>query len=273
MNSGEYITIDKFNNRGGGTSLPTVYIFWTGGWDSTYRIVELSRKKVVIKPIYCIDPGRGSTEYEIKAMNSISAALAACEQTLAIIEPVELIRVEDIPVNDKITRAFKSISAKVKLGSQYEWLACLAQKFCGIEIGIEKPNGEFSGCVEAIAEFGNFVYDEDAYIVDNKSSSPECVELFGNFRFPIINTTEVQMLNNIKAWGYEDVMRLIWFCHSPINGVPCGYCRPCQQKMECNMQWLLPDKAQKRYRTFKKISKISPKFATKISNLIYRKFK
>ena len=67
------------------------------------------------------------------------------------------------------------------------------------------------------------------------------------------------MLRNIKEWGYDDVMRNIWFCYYPVNGKPCGRCRPCQQKMECGMDWLLPPEAHRRYRrykTFEKIAKI-----------------
>lgn len=262
--------IDNFNNMGGGN---LHRVLWTGGWDSTYRIVELSRKSVAIQPVYCIDPGRGSTEYEIRAMESITAALLSKPETKAAIYPLKIVKIEDIPQNSDITQAYKAISQKITLGSQYEWLARLAVEYRGIEIGIEKPNGEYSGCAEAIAECGRLIFEDDAYVIDKNASSAECARLFGNFRFPVIDKTETQMVENVKSWGCEDVMRLIWFCHSPINGLPCGYCRPCQQKMECSMQWLLPDKAKKRYRTFKKLSKISPKLATKISNLIYRKFK
>lgn len=29
-----------------------VNILWTGGWDSTYRMIELSRKELDVNPIY-----------------------------------------------------------------------------------------------------------------------------------------------------------------------------------------------------------------------------
>ena len=43
-------------------------ILWTGGWDSTYRIVELFREQIQIQPIYCCDPSRGSMQREIETM-------------------------------------------------------------------------------------------------------------------------------------------------------------------------------------------------------------
>lgn len=53
------------------------------------------------------------------------------------------------------------------------------------------------------------------------------------------------MLKIIRKWGYEDVMKHIWFCHAPINGKPCGFCHPCEVKMESSMEWLLLFKLRK----------------------------
>ena len=30
----------------------TVYIFWTGGWDSTFRFLQLAEKDIIIQPLY-----------------------------------------------------------------------------------------------------------------------------------------------------------------------------------------------------------------------------
>ena len=50
----------------------TVYIFWTGGWDSTFRMIQLSQMDIVVQPLYI------STEYlcnkrenELTAMEKI----------------------------------------------------------------------------------------------------------------------------------------------------------------------------------------------------------
>lgn len=51
-------------------------------------------------------------------------------------------------------------------------------------------------------------------------------------------------------------MKMIWFCHNPINGKSCGMCRPCQQKMECGMDLLLDNASKKRYRAYKSTKKI-----------------
>jgi len=57
-----------------------VHVLWTGGWDSTYRIVELSRTEVSILPIYCCDPERESTTEERKVMLRILDALSETQQ-------------------------------------------------------------------------------------------------------------------------------------------------------------------------------------------------
>ena len=66
----------------------------------------------------------------------------------------------------------------------------------------------------------------------------------------------------------ENVMKKIWFCHAPINGIPCGTCRPCQQKMECKMDFLLPKKSQLRYKIFHVIERTIGKSPAKL----YSKF-
>ena len=61
-----------------------------------------------------------------------------------------------------------------------------------------------------------------------------------------------------------DIMENIWFCHTPIDGKPCGLCNPCKTKMESNMEFLLPKKSQKRYRHMSMIEKIFGKYGVKV---------
>jgi len=52
--------------------------------------------------------------------------------------------------------------------------------------------------------------------------------------------------------GWLDIMELSWFCHTPIDGKPCGLCGPCDDAMNTGMEWHLSEEAKKRYkhRTF-----------------------
>ena len=206
---------------------------------------------VTVEPVYCIDKGRGSLEIEQNAMSKILTALQAKPQTQAKFLPIKKIDIDTLPENQDISNAYETIRKTVRLGGQYKWLAKTALRYPEIEMGIEKPNGEFNGCSETIDRFGKLVHVNNTWKIDPEKSSTELRLLFGNISFPIIMTTELEMMKNIHEWGYDDVMRSIWFCYSPVKGKPCGKCRPCEQKMECGMSWLLPPEAHRRYKFHK----------------------
>jgi hypothetical protein len=47
-------------------------VLWTGGWDSTFRVLELAiTKKEVVQPHYILDNERASTPQELQAMEQI----------------------------------------------------------------------------------------------------------------------------------------------------------------------------------------------------------
>lgn len=228
----------------------TIKILWTGGWDSTYNLVEKSRKPVTIQPIYVSDDGRINESFERKAMDEILKVISAKEETKATILPVEFIDKNVIPPNKEITEAFNIIHEKTNLGTQHEWLARLTYQYKDIEIGTEAGDVSCSRILSAIDKFCKLVQSEskEYYYVDLQKSTREGALVFGNFRFPIIDKTELDMRNNIEDWGYQDVMNLIWFCHWPVWGKPCGLCHPCEVKIESNMEQLLSETALKRYK-------------------------
>ena len=245
------------------------YILWTGGWDSTYRMVELSRMDIDVFPIYVMDTTRPSLKIEMDTIKKLWNQLCEDSRTIAKIEPVTWIRDDEIPKNDAITKAYERIHKEVLFGSQYEYIARLAIKYPGIEVGIEKPNGEISGCYEAIYKFGKLIKGNDIYVIDKGKCTQDLRLLFENVSFPIIDKTEIEMLQNIKKWDYVEFMKGIHFCYRPRHNQPCGICRPCQQKMECGMEILLPKEAHFRYRVYKSFLFVRP-FYRKLRNLCNR---
>lgn len=238
---------------------PTVNIFWTSGWDSTYMLLQLLHDGYIVQPIYIVNPARRSRRFEIKAMSDIATAIQAHRHKHPTslpgqILPLQMYNRNDITPDPDITQSYHTIREHVDLGYQYEYLARFAaehhDKFPSIALGIERPNGEFSSCTAAVESNGAFVLQGDFMVLDLKQSTNSLKLLFQYFTFPIAEITEVQMLQNVKRWHFEDIMKHAWFCHKPIDGQPCGFCRPCQQKMECRMEWLLPEVAQTRYRHF-----------------------
>lgn len=240
-----------------------VQVLWTGGWDSTFRVVELSRMEgVTIEPVYVIDPNRKSVPFELRAMDKIINCLRGKKETKAQILDVKKIRLQSIPRDEEISKAYRIIHNKTHLGSQHEWLAWLGKRMPGMEMGTEAGIPATSHIIDAIETFCKLEVKDGIGYIDPDTSTVEGKLVLGWFRYPIITRYETDMAQQIKEWGYEDVMRDIWFCHTPINGEPCGCCHPCAVKMESDMQWLLPEKAQKHYYHYTKIkNRFGNKFA------------
>lgn len=228
------------------------YIFWTGGLDSTYRMVELSRMDRTVQPIYCRNPRRDSADTEVRTMNRILEALRARPETRATLLPLKIIPKETIPEDPEITAAYKRIAPGSGLGAQYEYLARLAVSYPGIELGIEKNTEEKGhGFTATVMKHGCFLEENGIERVDPDRSSPELLKIAGNFTFPMRTVTEEDILRILTEWGYEDILSMIWFCHEPLRGKPCGMCAACSQKIEGGMEKLLPTRAVRRYRNLR----------------------
>src|SRR5688572_23020383 len=110
------------------TDSNTVKILWTGGWDSTFQLLQLLvDQKVSVTPFYLIDEERRSTGVEILTMGRIKSHLHNhFPDARKLLNATQYFAVEDIAPNPHITEAFKRFRAKSFIGSQYEWLA----RFC-----------------------------------------------------------------------------------------------------------------------------------------------
>lgn len=256
---------------------PTVYILWTGGWDSSYRMVELARKNVIVQPLYVYGDGRVSEQYEIRAMHLILKKLKSKKETRAELKPVRFTSKHEILPNKEITFAYNSIAKETGLGSQHEWLARLAYMYPGLELGTESAPLELSRILTAINNYGDLKYDQETatYILDKDKSSNELSLVLGNFRYPIIKKTGSDMLKQIIEWNYEDVMENVWVCHTPIFGKPCGTCHPCELKIETGMGFLMSHGSLKRYNHRKKtpytyIYSLEKKITQKVDEIRYK---
>jgi len=249
-----------------------IRVLWTGGWDSTFRIVELSRMEgVTIEPVYVVDPNRKSVPFELDAMDSIIRCLKERAETKAQIADVKKIELNTIPKDEEISKAYRAIHEKTHLGAQHEWLAWLGKQMPGMEMGTEAGSPKTSHIIDAIESFCKLEVKDGIGYIDPDGSTKEGKLVLGWFRFPIITRYETDMVRQIKEWGYEDIMKHIWFCHSPINGKPCGCCHPCAVKMESDMEWLLPEKAQRHYRHYTGIQKRFGDNCAKIYKLMTQK--
>ena len=232
----------------------TINILWTGGWDSTFRIVELSKEEVEIQAYYVLDKTRKSQKNEIDTMEKITEELEKNSNTKAKFLPIKFVNVDEIEKNDEITRVYKKMHKIHKIGSQYDYLARLALKVKNLELGLE--NAETSKALNFIKACGEIQEKEinglKNYAINPEKSSYELKLLLGNLNFPIIDKTKLDMKNIAEKEGYINIMNMTWFCHNPIDNKPCGYCNPCVSTIQEGMQYRFTAEALERYKKRKK---------------------
>lgn len=157
--------------------METVNILWTGGLDSTYRVLELSRLPVIIKPYYIWDKTRGSIKQELNAMKKISHDIAVNPATKAKLLPVNVVMDSDIKDDPEITNAWKVLNEKYALGSQYDYLARFAkQNGLKLEVGLEySERGKASKTInmETSIQLNDSGAGYSAYFIEPSKSSRE----------------------------------------------------------------------------------------------------
>ncbi len=248
------------------------YVLWTGGFDSTFMILKYARDELNIQPIYVIDQERKSTQYELNAMKVIINMLETkfYSDVKAKINPVQIVEMKDIPPNEYITSCYEKLSRKIKVGRQYEWLSRLSLAYPYVDVGVEKHINGYGGCTAAIMDDGGYVERDGVGYLNIEKSSKEIIALFGKFRFPILYYTELEMLSLIHLWGWDEIVKNVWFCHNPINNLPCGMCRPCQQKKGDRLDFLLPEGARKRNKLYTKTKRLAGDRVAEKMTKLYR---
>jgi len=223
----------------------TVEVFWTGGYDSTFRIVQLSKLPVTVKPYYMQDNRGIAEEMELNAIKKITEIIRSKPDTRCTLQDLEIVSIEDRTFDPDITKAYKKIHEQFKLGSQYEWLACFAKKHHGIEISVEKSeNSRFHLINKSVIHKKiNDPNIGEYLILDEEKSQKDAILLFKDYHFPILELTKFEMKDEYIRLGCEDVMNLTWFCYTPINGKPCGLCNPCNITIKEGLKWRFSQRA------------------------------
>lgn len=200
-----------------------VQLLWTGGWDSTFQLLRLLlRDEVSVTPWYVIDAERRSTGRELDTMRRIRAELGrrfpAARQRL---RPQHYRAVEDIQPDPGVTADWECVAHRYGIGGQYDWLArlCRQEGVESLQLSIHRED-RAHGVVVAARE------GEDEV-------SRAARRLFAPFTFPLLETTKLEMAAEAERAGWQGLMEMTWFCHSPtFGGRPCGRCNPCRYAAE-----------------------------------------
>ena len=222
-----------------------VHILWTGGLDSTFRIVELSRKRCVIQPHYVI-VNRKNIRNELKAISEITRILNSDKRTIAEIRPVETFAKYDLEEYPDIQSAWEVLREKKDFKSQqYPLFTRYArQKELKLEMGIQFSK---SGTVAKVVDESYLIDcpdDDDVMMIDPEKGSHEWASftLFKDFRFPksLYHKTKREEIEELKRLGYDKVLKKVWTCFRPVLGMPCGHCFACQSAIYEGAGELIP---------------------------------
>ena len=170
----------------------TVSVFWTGGYDSTFRICQLSRENVTIDPYYLSD-NRAAEKMELQAIDNIREKLLDDPATKAAINPLIYVPADARHKDSRVARAFHRLVTSDFMGSQYEWLGAFALEHPGIEMSVHKDDK----AIALILKYGALAPENTpygtCYAVDRDRSSEDIVVLFGSQRFPLADYTKLRM--------------------------------------------------------------------------------
>jgi len=205
-------------------------VLWTGGWDSTFRVIQLYRLGATIQSIYVLDHNRKSSVKELEVVNRLTNEIPLrFKESEGNILPLIVIKRKDIPSNPFLKLIHKRLKNKANYGKQYYWLACLAK-------GNQYQNLEVSFHKEDLAKF--FSKEQLIEIKDEKTGStwrlnPKKIDffrmqLFKKMTFPLITFSKPEMKVIAEDNNFIDLMESTWFCQK-LYDKPCGKCNPCKQ--------------------------------------------
>ncbi|MBN2264981.1 MAG: hypothetical protein JW775_04120 [Candidatus Aminicenantes bacterium] len=230
---------------------PIVNVLWTGGLDSSFRMVQLSRLDVRAQPYYVSDD-RESEPFELNAIKRVTEDIKAHPGTIFQLLPLIIVPRRQIEPDPEITEAYRRVCGRHPIGWQYEWLARLSKSVDGLEIGLERPGP--TGASRCIANLGRTRVVRDGpvpyAVLDPESSDPDLFTVFGRFHFPLplFEFRKLDELPKYREWGFGSTIDKTWFCHWPIKGRPCGYCKPCVSLIHEGLAFRFTRSGLRRYR-------------------------
>ncbi len=204
-----------------------IHCFWTGGWDSTFRVLQLALiEGVTVKPHYLLDRKRKSAKKELQVMQTIREDVAAkFPGKNKLILPLQVKNKSFLRKNRQTRKWFLELDSRMNIGIQYEWMARYAERngLNDIEVCFTKYDAPLNNLLEK-----NLVETGHACRIIVPDHEP-ALNLFKNFRFPTIHLPKKEFGMIAYKHGFLDIMKKTWYCYNPgPNGETCGNCNPCK---------------------------------------------
>lgn len=205
-----------------------VELLWTGGWDSTYRLVDLILvQQRPVQPYYLIDPGRRSTLVELSTRQAIRAELVRRQpEVSALLHPTVVYDTTDLPPDPVVEGWLAGLRTHGWLGKQYIWLAQFAalRGLTALELSLNRDDRPRARLAQDVTPTGT---EAGVYRLADRLTDPN-LEIFRRFQFPIFDFSKREMQQAAIREGFADLMEMTWFCHTPRGTRPCGTCAPCR---------------------------------------------
>ena len=223
---------------------PPVRVFWTGGYDSTFRVLQacIDERRTVI-PYYLagdIDnhasgrTRRKNHAEEQRAMQRVRDGLQrAFPEAARRLQP--LVVVDDVPISKSTRVAMRTLHANkvvrrrtCQYGSLGEYSLRLGQP---VEIGIVKDGHSNAGIYYGVHDKVAGVGASCRLTADAIARHPEYA-LFRNCVFPLMHLDKAEMLRIATAHGYAHLLQHTWSCWYPTaEGTPCNKCLMCRERV------------------------------------------
>lgn len=222
---------------------PCVNLLWTGGWDSTFRLLQLLLlHRIPVVPYYLQDPTRASTQTELLTMARIGGYLRKTyPHTRELLQPLRIGVVADVAEDPDIAAGLHEIRKQVFIGSQYAWLPafCKQNAIADMELCVHVDDKVQALLRSSVAEFDHPAGYRSMRVDPERAGSAE-FRLFRHFSFPLFHIDKLEMGRLAEAEGWDAIMDMTWFCHTPSRGRPCGFCAPCVYTIEEGLAHRVP---------------------------------
>lgn len=215
------------------------HIFWTGGYDSTFRICQatiVEKKKV--QPIYVtynLDSKndkdfwvRKNRKQEHETMDNVRKMInKKFPHTKDLLLPT--ITVDKDTPDPEYTKRFLKLNLwpfKRKI-HQYEGLARYAyNNKTYIDIGV-------LGWPRAHSKFMLFIREHIINKDGNKYLNISKTNPMHYLRFPIFGMSKPDMCKYSKEHNFDEILSSSWSCWFPKSNKPCGKCPMCRERFTC----------------------------------------
>ena len=222
----QFCTPPKLNNS-------DTHIFWTGGYDSTFLLLQLLKNNFTVQPIYLKGNNLDSSSFfyqrsnVTKELNSMTKITNLIRKHFPHYKLKNFKVISCYPVNHKITKSFEQLynqgGSFSRPINQYERMARVSHYYkLPFHVGLEKCGTGLDHVSLNKKINSNF----------NRAITPQGnLWIFKYFRIPVSHLTKKDMLQITKQNNWLDIIKLTWTCWTPINGKPCGKCDPCQHML------------------------------------------